>query len=363
MNNLPPAPEGALIYTHPQGKTIYVLPDNTMICFKPDGKRGTSSATPDKLAVGHGGWELQRNGASNLATTVTVAPPRPAPAVAFSVMPQLAQQTEFTSLHDFITDPNWVLEQKLDGHRVLLVSPGGNYPPSALTRNGGIYTRALPRAVQNFRFPAGTNAGAWVLDGELVGSTYWVFDMPVWPGDTDHTMTLANRRAAFELFLAQVPHPFKLVPQAKTPEEKIRLAETALANNFEGLVAKRRNSTYGSGQRNSDWLKLKFVATVDCVVTGVRTDGKDSVDLGLYHWDGTEADHYDLMQVGRASLIGKEKKAAISVGDVLEVRYLYVGAQGRLYQPTILRKRNDKEAHECLDDQLKYVNKTVLETL
>ena len=353
MTNLPPAPEGALIYTHPQGKTIYVLPDNTMVCFKPDGKRGTSSATPDKLAVGHGGWELQSGSARPAAPTATARPVTP---VAFSVSPQLAQQTEFDSLKEFITDPNWVLEQKLDGHRVLLVSPGGNYPPTALTRNGGPYTRNLPTAVQNFRFPAGASAGAWVLDGELVGSTYWVFDMPRWPGDTDHSMTLLNRRAAFEMLLQQINHPFKVVPQAKTVDEKIRLSEVALSDNFEGLVAKRRNSTYGSGQRNSDWLKLKFVATVDCIVTGVRTDGKDSVDLGLY--EGAA-----LTPVGRASLIGKEKKGTVALGDVLEVRYLYVGAQGRLYQPTILHKRTDKRAHECTTAQLKFVNKAVLETL
>ena len=55
--------------------------------------------------------------------------------------------------------------------------------------------------------------------------------------------------------------------------------------------------------------------------------------------------------------------SAIKVGDVLEVRYLYTGANGRLYQPTILRKRDDKAMQECLTSQLKHVNKEVLDAL
>ena len=66
---------------------------------------------------------------------------------------------------------------------------------------------------------------------------------------------------------------------------------------------------------------------------------------------------------GHASLIGKQKQDAISEGDVLEVKYLYVGANGRLYQTRIVRKRDDKPAQECTDAQLVHVNKTVMEKL
>lgn len=278
------------------------------------------------------------------------------------LIPQLAKSTEVTSLEHFIKDDSWVMEQKLDGHRILLISPGMDMPPTAITRNGSVYTRKLPKAVQDFRFPEGD----WAIDGELVGNTFWVFDLPDTPLQRlqpDTPVSLAGRRAMLEALLGNIEHPFKLVPQAKTPDEKIKLAGKALEECFEGLLLKKVLSPYRSGGRTEEWLKLKFVATADCVVTGVRTDGKDSVDLGMYTADPNLHPDGRLVEVGRASLIGKEKNGAVSPGDVLEVRYLYCGAGGRLFQPTILHKRTDKIPVECTTDQLKHVNKEVLEAL
>lgn len=270
------------------------------------------------------------------------------------IYPQLALSTEATSLESFINDDSWVMEQKLDGHRVLLVAPGADMAPTALTRNGSLYSRRLPRAIQNFRFPE----GEWVLDGELVGSRLWLFDMPKSPITAEGT-PLYQRRVALGTLLKNTINPFDLVPQARTAGEKIKLAEVALKNNLEGLVLKKAESPYRSGGRTPEWLKLKFVSTADCIVLDVRDDGKESVRLGMC----ADGDLRATCDVGRASLIGKEKAGAINVGDVIEVRYLYAGAGGRLYQPTILRKRDDKRPEECTIDQMKHVNKEVLEAL
>lgn len=287
------------------------------------------------------------------------------------LFPMLAKQTEVTSLEAFIKDVNWVFEQKLDGHRVLLCSPGGDFPPVAMTRNGTPYTRKLPKALQDFRFPDDTQPHQWVLDGELVGDIFWVFDMPVTPHYNGLVEPLYFRRNYLEKFVAGVRSPaIKLVPQAKFPVDKIKLAETALRNNYEGLVIKRADSRYRPG-RSDAWLKLKFVTTAECVVLDVRDDGKESVRLGMYgpsvgafSAPGSIATKDRVMHdVGRASLIGKEKNGKISKGDVVEVKYLYAGAGNRLYQPTILRKRDDKLPEQCTTGQMKFVNKDVLETL
>lgn len=271
--------------------------------------------------------------------------------------PQLAKSAEVTTLEMFIKSDAWVMEQKLDGNRILLMSPGTDASPNAITRNGQLYSKRLPKCVLDFRFPEGD----WALDGELVGDTFWVFDLLVLsssPSTTADNLAepLYVRRAMLETFLQSVPNQFGLVPQAKTIDEKIALADRALKEGFEGLMLKLVESPYRSGGRTEEWLKLKFTATADCIVTGVRTDGKDSVDLGLN-------DNGKIVAVGRASLIGKEKNGTVAVGDVLEVRYLYTGAGGRLYQPTILCKRDDKRPHECTPDQLRHVNKKVLEAL
>lgn len=274
------------------------------------------------------------------------------------LVPQLAKSTEVTSLEHFINDDSWVMEQKLDGNRIMLVSPGADMAPTCITRNGNIYSKKVPAAISNFRFPD----GKWVLDGELVGDKYWVFDLPTAPGLVGELATLPSplyvRRAMLEAFLANVPHQFGLTPQAKTRDEKIRLADHALKHGLEGLLLKKADSPYRPGGRTPEWLKLKFVSTADCIVLDVRDDGKDSVRLGLVDTDGVT-----IVDVGRASLIGKEKNGQIIPGDVIEVRYLYTGAGGRLYQPTILRLRDDKSVPECTVDQLRHVNKSVLESL
>ena len=51
------APRVVAIYEHPQGKTITVYDDNTMECRNAEGKKRPTSATPDKLAAGHGAWK------------------------------------------------------------------------------------------------------------------------------------------------------------------------------------------------------------------------------------------------------------------------------------------------------------------
>lgn len=346
IDNLPPAPDGALIYTHPQGKTIYVLTDGNMICFKPDGKRGTSSATPAKLAAGHGGWELREG--SGRASDVVVAP---LAADAFGLAPQLAESAEVSTLQTFVTDDRYILEQKVDGDRVLLDTTSGTLV--ARTRDGRRYTKGLPTAVRNHGLPDGI-----VIDGELVGTTYWAFDLPVTPLVTGQPMQLHVRRLALEaLQEAGLLGPIRVVPQARTMDEKMSLARVALTEGYEGLMAKRVDSVYVPGGRTLDWMKIKFTKTADVVVMPKKKeDGHNSVALGV-HRDGL------LVEIGHSSLNGKEKREAIAIGDVLEVRYLYVGANGRLFQPTILRKRTDKSPEDCTGGDLVHVNKAVLEAL
>jgi bifunctional non-homologous end joining protein LigD len=266
----------------------------------------------------------------------------------------LAAAGQVTSLEEFIFDDDWLMEQKLDGHRLMLRSAGGpNATPTAITRGGAIYTRGVPNPIATVQFPAGD----WLLDGELVEGTYWVFDILAAAGQDLTQVPQAMRRLWLENALQTFKHPFKIVPQAQTTEEKIKLAERSLRENFEGLVLKLSDAPYRYNARSKDWLKVKYTCTADVTVLAVRDDGKDSVKLGVFDAGG------QLVEIGRASLLGKEKNGSLKVGDVCEVRYLYTGTGGRLYQPTILRVRDDKTPPECTTAQLKAVNKAVLESL
>jgi bifunctional non-homologous end joining protein LigD len=43
-----------------------------------------------------------------------------------------------------------------------------------------------------------------------------------------------------------------------------------------------------------------------------------------------------------------------SVGDIIEVKYLYAYKGGSLYQPSLLKPRPDLRVEECVIGQLKY---------
>lgn len=49
---------GATVYEHPQGAKIYVNPDGSMEAYGANGKPKKTSATPEKLAAGHGQWKV-----------------------------------------------------------------------------------------------------------------------------------------------------------------------------------------------------------------------------------------------------------------------------------------------------------------
>jgi hypothetical protein len=110
---------------------------------------------------------------------------------------------------------------------------------------------------------------------------------------------------------------------------------------------KRQDSSYCSDMRVDHCLKYKVTHTIDCVV--IERNGGDHLNATLAVFDGK-----DLVTIGNTSMIGKPDVALM---EVVEVRYLYAGANGRLVQPTVLRKRTDKPAEDCTIDQLVFVNK------
>ena len=275
-----------------------------------------------------------------------VLPPLPRERVGH-LAPQLATASEVGHITHYLDYEDWVLEQKLDGHRVMLVT---GETTKFLTRGGMPYTKGIPAGLHDH----GLNDGL-VLDGELVDGVLWVFDLLTVDGKLDG-MAQYVRRATLETVMLDVrTDRIRLVPQARTREEKRALFETARERGYEGVVAKRRLAGYTHGQRTDAWHKVKFVETVDVVVLTVGEDGKDSATLGVFD-DGL------LLEVGRCSLIGKE---TVRPGDVIEVKYLYAADpdEPRLTQPTMLRRRDDKRPDECLLSQIKFTDKTVMEVL
>lgn len=260
------------------------------------------------------------------------------------IRPMLAEVADPAT--DYVQHGSWILEEKLDGVRLMLHVENGR--AAAINRRGE--QTELPASIAaDLAVIAG---GHFVFDGELIGKELWLFDLVV-AGELITTATpFATRRKALEtVFAAWAPVNIRLVASASTPEAKTELMARVVEAGGEGVMAKRINGLYQSGKRTDVVRKIKFWKTADVVVTEINRDGKTNAVVAVY--DGDE-----LVEIGSVSRHGRRKNGA-KVGDVLEVKYLYCTDpdRPRLYQPAIMRVRHDKVATECSIDQLEYTTK------
>jgi len=267
----------------------------------------------------------------------------------------------------YITDPNFIMQQKMDGARVMLVWKDG----VAFWTNDGVKPLAFSAAklkLPALNFELATlmeGVDHAIFDGELIIETgvFWVFDILAmeFKGETLidlETMNLKQRIVQLAKFVSSRPGGlFIPVPTAWTESEKRELFEAINESGVEGAVSKDLRSMYipqdakGRNFRTKEWVKHKLVKTSDVIVTGVerKFDEKGMVTHGsakLSVYRGPDSS--ELVPVGNASLIGKE--LTIETGSVVEISFLYWTGKA-VIQPRIMIQRFDKTADQCDLDQ------------
>ena len=103
----------------------------------------------------------------------------------------------------------------------------------------------------------------------------------------------------------------------------------ANASSIEGVVAKRTNGPYRPGTR--EWLKIKRVHTVDCIVIGLAGDDREPMlvlalrhkDSELHHFGLTRPVPPELLQPTRALLYraSAPEPRSVRVGDMTQYRH------------------------------------------
>lgn len=260
---------------------------------------------------------------------------------------QVALPTEITSQSAelCLQNPQFALQQKLDGKRILVCI--NDHSVIAFSRNG---ETNIPRWLE---IELSKLEGEWVYDGELVGKIYWLFDILTCNGrDVTHLPWLERQQLLNVTELRGVRTAAFVY--GENLEAKKTFFNFAQQKRAEGVVFKDVTKPYTPG-RSRAFLKHKFIKTVDCVVVGEGFEDKNNFILAVYK-DGKE------IECGRVSALTGDGPR-VKVGDVVEVKCLYVSNDFNLVQPTMPRIRTDKKPEQCTFDQLEVLqtNKTAIE--
>jgi bifunctional non-homologous end joining protein LigD len=280
----------------------------------------------------------------------------------------------------------WAFEGKWDGYRVLVDADHGNL--CVRSRRG----RDVTGEFRQFEALAADLADHHViLDGEAVAlddtgvpsfslmqnrarSTrveFWAFDILQLDGRSLLRAKYSDRRRILETL---ADGGGVIVPD-QLPGDGPEALDYARAQRWEGVVAKRRDSTYQPGRRSASWIKDKIWKTQEVVIggwregTGGRSSGIGSLVLGIPGDGGlvyvgrvgtgfTEKDLSNLKKALKpletdespfnARLPNPDAKGVTFVRPELvgEVRYSERTGDGRLRQPSWRGLRPDKSPDE-----------------
>lgn len=226
------------------------------------------------------------------------------------------------------TDGDWIYEPKWDGFRCIAFRDGTEV--DLRSRNDRPLARYFPEIVVAL---LGVKAPSFVIDGELLVTKGEAFDFPSLmarlhparsrverlagetPGrfvvfdalaigaDDLRELPFAERRRRL-LELDGVAAPLFVTPATADAMKARRWLDAFRGNGVDGVVAKRRTTSYQSGRRALT--KVKSQLTADCAVAGFRWYADQPVVgallLALYDGEGT------LHHVGVASSFTRARR-------------------------------------------------------
>jgi len=282
----------------------------------------------------------------------------------------------------------WAFEGKWDGYRLLVEADHGAL--RVRSRSGRDVTGEYPQLRSLAADLAGHHA---VLDGEIVALDpsgvpnfnemqnrsrathveFWAFDLLYLDGRsllrakyTDRRMLLETLSGAGDLI---VPDPL--------PGDGAKALEYSRKHGWEGVIAKKRDSSYQPGRRSASWIKDKYWNTQEVVIggwkagEGGRSSGIGSLLMGIpgaggLHFAGRVGTGFTERELAKlkktlaplrtdqspfdALLPAREAKGVTFVEPVLvgEVRYSEWTPDDRLRQSSWRGLRPDKKPSEVV---------------
>jgi bifunctional non-homologous end joining protein LigD len=254
------------------------------------------------------------------------------------LIPQLLNPIDEIEASRYVADPNFVMQEKLDGKRTLLRKLGNKI--EGINRKGLIISLPQPIVESAQLIP-----GSFILDGECIGDVLHVFDLLALNSEDYRPHPYRKRYATLLnlLFVAMQKH-IQFVPGYSNALDKASWIHQFKEQKAEGVVFKHLLAPYVPGKPNSGGLQLKykFYVTGSFIVAGINA--QRSIALRL---------HESPSSCGNVTV--PPNQPIPKVGSVIEARYLYAFKEsGCLFQPVYLGERDDLEPSDCTTQQIKY---------
>jgi DNA ligase D-like protein (predicted ligase) len=193
---------------------------------------------------------------------------------------------------------DWLYELKLDGYRTLVLKERGIV--TLFSRRGNNLSGVFPAIAAAFPFLSDDA----IVDGELVvldndgrpsfsalqhsrftpdALHFYAFDLLAFQGRDLRKLPLLERRNLLEAYaLKGMRDPVRLSAVFNTSADK--LVAAAKNAGLEGVIAKRADSRYESGERSGAWVKYKTNKGQELVIGGYKpgTNGFEYLLVGYY---------------------------------------------------------------------------------
>lgn len=242
------------------------------------------------------------------------------------LLPQLLNPITEDEAEVYIRDDRYMAQEKLDGKRIMATSDR----EGVVTSNRKGLTCGVPKEIE-------AGISQWrgtTLDGEMIGTTYHVFDLLRLGGEDRRGNSAEDRYKELKRMMDKIkPQNMALVRCAFGEAEKRQLMKD-LAHK-EGVVFKLRSAPYTVGRPNSGGTqyKCKFWSDVTCQVLVVNQ--KNSVQVGVMQ-------NGQFLNVGNVTV--PPNYPMPKVGDIVEIKYLYFVS--KLYQPQYKGTRDDHDVDD-----------------
>jgi bifunctional non-homologous end joining protein LigD len=286
-------------------------------------------------------------------------------------------------------DAGWIFEDKYDGFRMVAKIEGSH--ATLYSRNGKVISHSYITIAKAL---AGVKGDA-VIDGELVALDthgvshfqllqnalrreakllYCAFDLMFHNGHDLRGLTLLERKKRLKTILPR--HELIAFSRHRRTFGTKFFAE-AERRGLEGIMAKRAESTYVSGSRTADWLKIKTAKRQEVVIVGFTAPKRSRPFFGALvlalrennSWRyighvGTGFNHQTLeelhcklvkLKTPRSPFPARVKDEAVTTwvkpALVAEVKFTEWTSSGEMRHPVYLGLRADKRSEEVVRER------------